>query len=305
MDKFMGSTQWLEERRKGIGSSDCAAVLGLSPWKSPYQLYTEKRGEVREWAGNSQTNWGLLMEPALRQFYSDFTGRPVRLPEKIMYHSRFPFMLASLDGFTDDARVVELKTARSGNKWGEPGTSEIPEYYLLQVQHQMIVSGFEVADVVVSIAGGSPQLYEVPADKELAEMIIEACAAFWKRVVDGNPPDAVSFADAIARFGKSTSQGAVLASQDDLSFVKDLRAVRTEKTSLEAKEEEIKGNLIISLGDRGDTLVDVNGSPLLTYKLGKGRTALDAKALERDDPETYKKYLRTGEATRRFLLKGE
>ena len=89
----------------------------------------------------------------------------MRLPEKILYHSKYPFMLASLDGFTDDNRVVEIKTARSGKGWGEPGSNEIPDYYILQVQHYMIVTGFEVTDVPVSIAGGSPELYEVPADK--------------------------------------------------------------------------------------------------------------------------------------------
>jgi predicted phage-related endonuclease len=42
----MNGPQYLEERRKGIGGSDIAAVLGLSPWKTAYQVYQEKRKEV-------------------------------------------------------------------------------------------------------------------------------------------------------------------------------------------------------------------------------------------------------------------
>ena len=168
----MEKALWLEERRKGIGGSDVAAIMGLSPWKTAYQVYQEKRKEVEDWSGNDLTDWGKRMEPAIRQWYSDKTGRDVRLPDKIMYHPQHPFMLASLDGFTDDGRVVEIKTARNGKEWGEPGTNQIPDYYAVQVHHYMTITGFQVADIPVSIAGGSPSLYVVEADKEISEMII-------------------------------------------------------------------------------------------------------------------------------------
>ena len=299
----MDESLWLEERRKGIGGSDIAAILGLSPWKTAYQVYQEKRKEVASWKGNKTTDWGKRLEPAIRQWYSDLTGRSVRLPEKILYHSKYNFLLASLDGFTDDERIVEIKTAQWGKGWGEPGTSEIPDYYTLQVQHYMIVTGFKVADVPVSIGGGSPELYEVSADKELQEMIIEAAAEFWQRVVKGNPPEPVSYADAVARYGLNTSTGAVVAREDVLEDVLALRAIQIKAKELEAIQEEIKGHLIITLGDAGDTLVDEEGNQLITYKLGKGRTIFDSKMLEKEMPEIYKKYLKTGEATRRFLLK--
>jgi len=303
MSKFMGSPQWLEERRKGIGASDSAAVMGLSPWRTPYQVYLDKIGEAKPWDSNPQMSWGLRMEPALRQFYSDVTNRPVRLPDKILYHSKYQFLLASLDGFTDDKRVVELKTSRISKGWGEPGTNEIPDYYVIQVQHQMIVTDFNVADVVVSIGGGVPELYEVPADKELQEMIIEAEADFWQRVVEGRPPEPVSYADAISRFSKSAAEGIVVASDEAIHAVNKLRTVQGEISKLKAAEEEIKGKLIIALGEMGDTLVLSDGTKLITYKLSKGRTTFDAKILKKELPEVYKKYLKTSEPQRRFLIK--
>lgn len=295
--------QWLEERRKGIGGSDIAAIMGLSPWKTPYQIYREKRKEVDAWQGNEATDWGKRQEPVIRQWYSDTTGRCVRLPEKILFHSKYPFMLASLDGFTDDPRGVEIKTARSSKGWGEPGTNEIPDYYTLQVQHYMVVTGFEVFDVPVSIGGGSPELYEVPADKELQEMIIEACAAFWQRVVEGNPPEPTTYADAVQRFGSVRAEGAVIALEEAVLSLEALRSVRSQISELEAAEEELKGRLIITLGEKGDTLIDNGGNTLLTYKLSNGRKSFDAKALEREMPEVYQKYLKNGEPSRRFLLK--
>lgn len=299
----MDHAQWLEERRKGIGGSDVAAILGLSPFKTAYQVYREKRKEVGDWKGNNLTDWGKRMEPAIRQWYSDQTGRNVRLPDKIMYHEKYPFMLASLDGFTDDQRIVEIKTARSGKGWGEPGTNEIPDYYAVQCHHYMIVTGFDVTDVPVSVSGGSPELYEVPADKEIAEMIIETCATFWKRVVDGNPPDPITFADAVSRFGKIKSEGVVIASSGALHCVNNIKSIRQEITTLEEKEERLKGNLIITLGERGDTLIDDGGNTILTYKLANGRRSFDVKSFEKDHPDIYQKYIKTSEPQKRFLLK--
>jgi predicted phage-related endonuclease len=220
-----------------------------------------------------------------------------------MYHPKHPFMLASLDGFTDDGRVVEIKTARSGKNWGEPETNQIPDYYAVQVHHYMTITGFQVADIPVSIAGGSPSLYIVEADKEISEMIIEACAKFWERVQSGNPPDPVTYADAVARFGSLKAEGALIASEEDLGRIHELRDTREIIKGLEDKEEELRGKIIIALGDKGDTRVDVGGNALVTYKLANGRKSFDAKAFEKDQPNLYQKYLKTSEASRRFLVK--
>ena len=298
----MNEAKWLEERRKGIGGSDVAAILGLSPWKTPFQMYQEKRNEVVPFSGNDAMEWGQRMEPTIRQWYSDETGRAVRVPEGIIYHNKYPFMLASLDGFTDDKRVVEIKTARSGQKWGEPGTNEIPEYYMTQVQHYLIVTGFEVCDVPVSIAGGSPVLYEVPADAELHEMMIDAEAEFWRRVVDGNPPECVSFADAIQRFGKSNATGLVEIGPGNYEDIQHLRGVRKSIEALEAEEEQLKAEFIQLLGEKGDVLT-FQGENLITYKLAKGRESFDAKALQAAHPDIYKEFIKTGKPSRRFLIK--
>ena len=299
----MEHAQWLEERRKGIGGSDVAAIMGLSPWKTAYQVYQEKRKEVEDWGGNSLTDWGKRMEPAIRQWYSDQTGRDVRLPDKIMYHPQHPFMLASLDGFTDDGRVVEIKTARSGKDWGEPETNQIPDYYAVQVHHYMIVTGFQVADIPVSIAGSSPSLYIVEADKEIAEMIIEACAKFWERVQSGNPPDPVTYADAVARFGSLKTEGAIVADDKEIHAIEGIKSVRAQIKELEEHEEAWKARIIIALGDQADTIIDSAGQTLVTYKLANGRKLFDSKSLEKEMPEVYQKYLKQSEPARRFLVK--
>lgn len=299
----MNHAQWLEERRKGIGGSDIAAILGISPFKTAFQVYQEKRNEIESWQGNEITDWGKRMEPTIRQWYSDTTGRNVLIPKDIIYHEKHPFMLASLDGFTEDNRVVEIKTTRSSKGWGEPGTNEIPDYYAVQCHHYMIVTGYDVVDVPVSIAGGYPTLYEVPADKEISEMIIDACATFWDRVVNENPPEPVTYADAVARFGKMKSEGFVIANDENYHSISGLKNIRAQIADLEEAENSVKARLIIALGENGDTLIDASGNTLLTYKLSNGRKSFDSKRFEKDNPDLYKQYLKVGEPSKRFLLK--
>ena len=160
-----------------------------------------------------------------------------------------------------------------------------------------------MADVIVSISGAPPVIYEVPEDKELQGMIIEACREFWQRVVDGNPPEIVTYADAAAKFGKSTATGIVYASDEAILQAAELKIVKEELKVLEAREEDLKAKIIVALGENGDALVDTNGQTLVTYRLAAGRKTLDTKALEKDLPDIYNQYLKVGVPSRRFLIK--
>src|SRR5512139_912790 len=95
--------EWLKERSNGIGGSDAAPICGLSPWKSAYQVWLEKRGEAD---GPQQDNepmfWGRTLEPVIRQRYADVTGRTVTVPNEILVHPKYDWMLASLDGIAGD-----------------------------------------------------------------------------------------------------------------------------------------------------------------------------------------------------------
>lgn len=298
----MDEIKWLEERRKGVGGSDVAAILGLSPWKTPYQVFLEKTSPVILGKQSKEMDWGKRMEPAIRQWYSDETGRSVRLPEGVIFNEKYPHMLASIDGFTDDKRVVEIKTSRSRKGWGEPATNEIPDYYLLQCQHYLVVTAYEVADVPVSISGDAPCLYEIPADKELQQMIIDACTDFWQRVVENNPPPPVTYEDIIMRYGKSKAAGKIEASPELVGICHKLIDIQYDLKQLEGVEAEAKGKIIEYLGDLGDTLIS-GDTVLATYKMTKGREIFDTKSFKVDHPELYEKYAKQTEAYRRFLIK--
>jgi putative phage-type endonuclease len=295
--------EWLEQRRKGLGGSDIAAMMGLSPWKSRFQLWQDKKGIIPHTSESEVMEWGKRMEPTLRQFYADQTGRPVRVANEILYHQQYPIFFANPDGLTDCRRIVEMKVARHPSGWGQPGTSEVPDNYALQVQHYMFVTGFEVADVVVTIGGGYPRIYTVPADKEIHAVILEEGLKFWKQVEENIAPEPISYTDAVAKFGMNVTVGVVFASPETVQVAEQLSAVRAQLDELEAKEEDLKGKMIVAMGADGDSLVDKDGRALATYKLISGRKTLDTKAIEKNEPSVYAQYLKVGAPSRRFLLK--
>jgi len=297
---------WLKARTTGIGGSDVAAILGLSKWKTPLQVYQEKRGEIEPQADNDAMRWGRYLEPVVRQAYADETGNEVRVLDELVRHPANDFMIANLDGFvlpTDGPRrVFEAKTARTGDGWGEPGSDQIPQPYLLQVQHYMAVTGFVVADVAVLIGGSDFRLYEVPEDRELQDMICDACTEFWERVKAGEPPEPVSYADVQARFGRASKTNSVLAGDDVLQALQQLRELKTQAKHLELAEEQWKAVVMKAMGE-SDTLIDARGDILATWRASAAPMRFDFAAFKTAHPDLHAQFLKAGEASRRLLLK--
>jgi len=297
-------TEWLQERRRGIGGSDVAAILGLSPWKTPLDVYLDKVGQSAASDTDSPAMyWGRTLEPVIRQHYADTTGRNVIQPPNILTHPEHAFMLANVDGLTEDGRVFEAKTARTAQGWGEPGSGEVPDAYALQVQHYMAVTGLPVADVAVLIGGSDFRLYHVEADPGLqADLILEE-ANFWQRVVKQRPPEPVTFAEVAQRWGKSDRVGNVIADPDVCVAWSELVKLRASIKDIEAREEELKAMICKALGDRGDTLITPTGNVLATWKQGKPVTRLNVKRLTEDHPDLVAQYREASEASRRLLIK--
>lgn len=210
------------ERRTGLGGSDAPVALSLSPYKSALELFMEKREppQAPSVAQVGALHWGHLLEPVIRQEYATRTGRVVRLPTGTLRHFKHHFMLAHVDGVTDDRRVFEAKTARSPDGWGRSGSDEVPHHYLVQVQHYLAVTGFDVADIAVLIGGNDFRLYEVPADVELQQMIIEGEQDFWKLVQEGTPPepdfDRADTHELMRRLYPGTDGRTLVATEDDV-----------------------------------------------------------------------------------------
>lgn len=174
-----------ETRKQGLGGSDIAVILGLSPWKTPLELYLEKTGELPEpdLSANEAVHFGNVLEDVVADEYARRTGEKVRRNNQTLYHSTHPFLLGHLDReVVGKRKVLEIKTASGSQRsqWGEPETDQVPEYYLVQVAHYMALRDYDSADVAVLFDGREFVRYTVGRDPELEKMIIDAAVSFWR-----------------------------------------------------------------------------------------------------------------------------
>jgi putative phage-type endonuclease len=185
---------WLAERNKGIGASEAAAILGLSPWESPLSVYARKLGALQATKEETEAmRWGTKLEPLILEEFGRETGRDVARDGVLIRSRARPWQLATLDGRQFDAKrtgngrgLVEVKaTSARAQDWNQG----VPEYVQIQVQHQLDVSGFDWGSVVVLQHGNRLLWADVERNEALIESIRAAEQDFWDRVQHQQPPN--------------------------------------------------------------------------------------------------------------------
>lgn len=185
-----GSPEWHAARAHGIGGSEVAPVLGLSPWESRFSLWHRKRGLAAPVAESDIMYWGKLLEHVIRQEFNrrrTEAGLPVAVNAGTWRHSDRPWQIANPDGLLPDA-LFEAKTARTDDGWGEPGTDQIPVYYRTQVLWYLDVFGFDLAHVAVLIGGSEYREYQMTASPDEAEFMRREVRAFLDTVEQEQRP---------------------------------------------------------------------------------------------------------------------
>ena len=183
IDSKQGSEKWKALRRTKITASDASIILGVNPFKKPWQLFDEKIGFGFE-IENDKMKAGSALEPLARLKYIERTGRDDS-PE-VWVSGEYPWMMASLDGITEDGlNLVEIKCGARSYKQAEDGL--IPEYYLAQCQHQMYVCGIEIMDYW-AFNGTDGILIEVVRDEKFIENMIIQEKQFYDDLINLRPP---------------------------------------------------------------------------------------------------------------------
>ena len=191
---FMQDDKWREGRKHSIGASDAAAVMGISPWKTEAQLWDEKANGKTLDFHNSDTVRGHRSESHILELYGIETGRKIFSGERIMLVSkRNSFMSCTLDGidFTDDGNpiIIEVKSVKFSH--GEWSDDRIPDYYFTQLLHQLAVTGWDEAILLVRFTrnegweSASERLYHVKrADvRDQIDKLARKESKFWNEYV--------------------------------------------------------------------------------------------------------------------------
>ncbi len=244
--------KWLADRRDAIGASDLAAVLGLSPWATPWEVWAEKRGMLEPWSGNDATRAGIAFEGAVLDHAESELGelrRNVRIAAESLPLAATCDAIVSASGEPVEAKTTGLVGPVHGS-WGDALTDEIPEHYLVQVHAQLMCTGAELGYLFAMIAGRGVVEYHIVKSAKLHEHIGNQIADWWERhIVQGHEPsrDRLPSLDVVKRLRRVPKMVYLSDEAAELLEKKELAKV-TCKAGNELIES-IDTQLLLMLGD--------------------------------------------------------
>lgn len=186
------SKEWREWRGKGLGASDAPAVMGDSPWTTPFQLWLEKTGLMDRPPANefqvAAMKRGNELEPIARKMFEERMGK--LYPSISAHDTKYEFLRASFDGFNvEENTILEIKCPGKVDH-DKAILGKVPTKYKAQVQQQLYISGATKL-YYFSWDGKSEigALVEVLPDLGYYSRLETAMVDFWARVVNRVPPE--------------------------------------------------------------------------------------------------------------------
>lgn len=305
--------EFLEARQSGLGGSDIAAILGMSRWGTPYSVYRSKVEPIPEedLEEKEYQYWGNVLEDVVAREYAKRTGNKVQRVNVQMQHPDHPFMQANIDravvnpkiagnvrwrdGRLTTDRVLECKTANAfaASDWGDDGTDDVPDYYLIQCQWYLGITQADVADLAVLIGGSEFRRFTIARNDELVADLQEEAALFWKHVESRTPPDPSTVEDALHRWPRHLNAKTEIVGVETYDAACNLHTVKEQMKELKTREEALKLDIMKAAGD-AEALTH-GGEKIATWK-AQTADRLDAKALRTDHPGLAALYTFTTES---------
>jgi len=290
-----------EQRKTGIGGSDAAKICGVSKWGSPFSVYQEKKGLFGPQKDSVALELGNLLEPWLLAKYSRLTQTFPVLHPQMMRSKTHSFMIGNIDAISFDKKLlIELKTARNSDEWGEEGTSDVPLDYLCQVAHYLFISELEKSDIFVFFKDTETfKLFHVERDAELEKMIIEKEQYWWENYfLKDVSPEPTSIEETKLLFNKDNGEN-IEANFAMIEYCKTLKNTKAQIKTLEQEEEVLK-LMLMTYMQNNETLTYDN-KKLVTWKNCK-TNRFDLDKFKSEHPALYNQYIKQSEQ-RRFLVK--
>jgi putative phage-type endonuclease len=272
---------WHQWRKKGLGGSDAAAILGKSPYMTAFELYLDKVGrgiKKDDSSGEYIFARGHETEEMLRGEIFALTGK--HMAPICVEDSEHSFLRASLDGYESSLGILEAKLV--GKKVLEDiKAGIIPPHHFIQVQHSMRVAGVDVTRYFAHDLGKHGVLLEVKADQEFQKRLLDAEVAFWERVKLKDPP------------ALTADDYFIPTEQSDFKNLKKLKKrldlLQTQYDTLEAKIKESMPHPKVACA--GVKIITIERQGSIGYSQLPEVKALSKEYLEqfRGKPSTYKK----------------
>lgn len=301
--------EWLEERKKGIGSSDAGTIMGASPFQTPYGLYLLKTGRAEPVKESDAMFNGHILEPAVAEWFAARTGNVVDItsegdwlavdterdylrvsPDRLYWPKGTPASGQTLG----NARVLEIKsTSKIVDK------DDLPDYWYCQIQYQMGILGAEAG--TLCWISGAPTLHfdcvEVEFNRAFFEALVERIDSFWnENVVKGVPPADSNATDTLRRYPQSRKGLSAEADRTTYELWMSLKECRASLKELEERESNLTDALKTATGEaEALTYTDNETGEVRTLATWKSslKEVLDEDALQRDHPDVWTRYGKT------------
>ncbi len=304
-DPVTDRAAWLEWRRHGLGGSDVAALLGLSPFAGPFDVWLSKTQSV-DGGSNRAMRSGVLLEQAIAAFAAGELEAEL-LPSEGLVHPDRAWHRGTPDGYLEGGLVgaragLECKKVRTLDGWGEPGSGDVPIAYRVQCAWYMGLADLDRWFVAVfATLSEQWEIYTLERDLEIEQALVERARQWWQRhVVEGEMPplDSTSSCALALHMQHAEPDEELLDVEGEVvDLVEQWQTAKDAERDAKAARAAVEIHVKAAIGDAAG--IRWSGGRVKWSRFE--RTSLDAKQLRNDHPEleeTLEQYTRRTPSSR-------
>ena len=287
----MKRDDFLAGRKSGLGGSDIASILGISKFKSAVDVWMDKTGRSKPSDSTIPQRFGIFAEEFVAQEYTLKTGRRVVRHNAQLVHPQYSFLIGNVDRLVipDGAKIAahmgQIRTDRGmeakcvsafgASEWGDDDSDDVPPYYLTQCAWYRILTGCIYWDLAALIGNSRVEVYTLPSDTELEELLVARAVEFWQNHVLTDIPPPPQSAHDIALLYPKSEEGRKLAADDEAVLL--VNQFKQAKADVKKAEEfrDLLALKIKQIMQDAAELVGVDGKPLATWKSNKDSVKID------------------------------
>lgn len=241
-------------RRRAIGGTDIAAIVGVSPFASPWDVYARLTGLLDgvTFEGNTRMRWGKLIERAIAEGYTEETGRAHVWCDRTLPHPENPHFCWTPDAEVPTDRGLDCKSISidQRDKWGD-GITEVPEHIAVQAQWYMAAARRPFWDIAALFGGNTLRVYTLQHDPELAGLLEENAERFWVDNVEGRKEPTITATEPARQYLKQkfkTHTDEMI--ETVIPLIQDYREARDAFKAAEKRKDDLELGVKLCIGDK-------------------------------------------------------
>lgn len=297
-------SEWLEKRRQCITGTDIGGIVGVNKYSSPMMVFMDKIGLLDPLVENEAMKWGKLLEPVIASRYADDNAIALT-PGQFLVRDE---IIGGTPDYLSHDKLIEIKTAGiyASRDFGEPGSDQIPDSYMTQVQWYLNLTDREHADLVVLIAGQDYRIYPINRNQTLIDILLVRARRFWEDyIVPQIPPrmdNSVGSEEFLKSFFPRSNNNMLVLPPNVIDYANRLKDVRLSIVHLEKEKAVLENEIKYEIGTNDGM---ENDDYKITWKSVKNGLRVDWEKVAKEanvDPAIIEKYTSVKADIRRFMF---